>query len=153
MVATQIRGICFHPIFRAQPSPPGHISLALSLKFATLNGFVCFEWQCSVQLRTSPSSPAGSPENCLEVSFFLEVAWLPAGREGGCLWSDEHFLGWPIHGWWAAHLARGSHGREAPVCTCVFARWLITSHLLNRIFKPHLLFYFILFHYIFLLLT
>lgn len=119
-----------------------------------LNGFVCFEWQCSVQLRTSPSSPAGSPENCLEVSFFLEVAWLPAGREGGCLWSDEHFLGWPIHGWWAAHLARGSHGREAPVCTCVlFARWLITSHLLNRIFKPHLLFYFISFHYIFLLLT
>lgn len=55
------------------------------------------------------------------------LPWLADSRMMGC-----------------AHLARGTHGSEAPVCTCVFARWLITSHLLNRIFKPHLLFYFIL---------
>ena len=50
---------------------------------------LCLFWMAghSVQLRKSPPSPAGSPGNCLEVSFFLKVAWLPTGREGDCLWS------------------------------------------------------------------
>lgn len=83
------------------------------------------EWFClfwmtvhSVQLRTSPCSPGGSPENCLEVSF-LEVAWLPSSKQGGCLWSKEHFLSWPIHEWWAAHLVRGSHGSKRLLCVPV----------------------------------
>lgn len=41
--------------------------------------------QCSA--KEIPPSPAGSPGNCLEVSFFLEVARLATVRRGGCLWS------------------------------------------------------------------
>lgn len=82
----------------------------------------------SVQLRKSPPSPAGSPGNCLEVSFFLEVAWLPTGREGGCLWSWEHSPGWTIHAWWAAHMVTGSHGSMGHLCSCVLAIWLALNN-------------------------
>lgn len=97
--------------------------------------------QCSV--RKSPSSPAGSPGNCLEVSFFLEVAWLPMG-------SWEHSPGRTIRGRWAEHMATGSLCSVRHLRVCLLAIWppldkhnpqLTIPHLPNRIFKPQFLFY------------
>lgn len=93
------------PLCRAQLTPPVLSTLLFCLRFPKLEA-LHFGWQCLTdQRRKSSPSPAGSPGNCLEVSFFLqEAASLSTGREGG------YISGTPLANLWliADHRATDS---------------------------------------------